>query len=101
MGKLKRAVEGSSLKHGSNKSLKWSDLTTRPGSKAMIIGIFLAFSTQFSGIFTMMSYAANIFKLSAAGSAMSPNMSAIVLGVIQFLGSFVIIFLVDQAGRKV
>lgn len=45
------------------------------------------------------SYTANIFA--EAGSTMSPNMSAIVVGVIQLFGSYAATNLVDRAGRKV
>lgn len=50
-------------------------------------------------VFTMQNYTASIFEES--GSNMSPNMSAIVVGVIQLIGSYAATNLVDRAGRKV
>lgn len=47
----------------------------------------------------MINYTATIFKES--GSALSPNMSAIIVGIIQLAGSCVSSFLVDRAGRKI
>lgn len=81
--------------------LKWSDVTTGPGRKAMTIGIVLVLINQFCGCFAMLNYTASIFKEAGSGSTMSPNMSAIIVAVIQLLGSYVATNLVDRAGRKV
>lgn len=78
---------------------KWSDVTTGPGRKAMTIGIVLVLINQFCGCFAMLNYTASIFR--DAGSTMSPDMSAIIVAVIQLLGSYVATNLVDRAGRKV
>lgn len=83
----------------SDDSLKWSDVTTNPGRKALIIGIVLSALNQFCGCFAMLNYTASIFK--EAGSTMSPNMSAIFVAVIQLLGSYIATNLVERAGRKV
>lgn len=47
----------------------------------------------------MLNYTADIFAES--GSQMSPNMAAIIVGIIQMIGSYVSLALVDRAGRKV
>lgn len=65
----------------------------------MIIGVMLVTLNQFCGVFAMLNYTATIFKES--GSTMTPNASAIVVAVIQILGSSLSTFLVDRAGRKV
>lgn len=80
-------------------SLKWSDITTGIGRKAMTIGIVLALLARCSGLMVLLTYTANIFK--DAGSNLSPNMATIVVGVIQLIGSYAATFLVDRAGRKV
>ncbi|XP_059221136.1 facilitated trehalose transporter Tret1 isoform X2 [Stomoxys calcitrans] len=67
--------------------------------KALIIGIILMAINQFSGCFVMLNYTATIFK--QAGSNLPPNESAIVVGVIQLLGSYASTLLVERAGRKV
>lgn len=54
---------------------------------------------QFCGCFAMLIYTATIFQKS--GSNLSPNMSAIIVGVIQVIGSYVTTALVERAGRKV
>lgn len=97
MDKLKNAV--GSHKQCDGRSMKLTDFTTKPGSKAMTIGIVLAFLTQSSGCFALLNYAAHFFKV--AGSHLSPNMSTIIVGSIQFCGAIVMIFLVDRAGRRV
>lgn len=86
-------------KFAGENSLKWSDFTTKTSRNAMMIGLVLVALNQFCGCFAMLNYSANIFKES--GSNMSPNTSAIVVGVIQLLGSYVSTILVDRAGRRV
>lgn len=99
MEKLKNSVKDLNTKHSNNKSLKWSDFKTKPGSKALILGTIFALLTVLTGCSALNSYAATFFKES--GSSFSPNMSAIFLGVIHIFGCATIIFLVDRAGRKV
>lgn len=65
----------------------------------MVIGIALMFLNQCCGVFGMLNYTASIFA--EAGSSMTPNMSAIIVGVIQLLGTYVSSNLVERAGRKV
>lgn len=98
MNKLKNSLQGDNNAEKSD-SIKWSDLMSGAGRKAMTIGIILAALNQLCGCFAMLQYTANIFK--EAGSSMSPNMSAIVVGTIQLLGSYVATVLVDRTGRKV
>lgn len=97
--KLKNAVTDVKSEQSDDSSLKWSDITTGAGGKAMAIGVVLAALNQLSGVFAMLQYTASIFQ--DAGSNMSPNMSAIVVAVIQLFGSYVSTVLVDRAGRKV
>lgn len=47
----------------------------------------------------MLNYTALIFRES--GSTISPNFSAIIVGIIQLLGTYVATFSVDRCGRKV
>lgn len=54
---------------------------------------------EFCGVFTMLNYTATIFRDS--GSTISPKFSAIVVGLIQLLGTYMATFLVDRLGRKV
>jgi hypothetical protein len=51
-----------------------------------------------SGTYALLTYASMIFNL--AGSSMSPNSSAIIVGAIQVIGVGVSTLLVDRAGRK-
>lgn len=72
---------------------------TRAGRKAFIIGVALILMHELCGCFTMLNYTALIFRQS--GSAISPNLSAIIVGAIQLLGTYVATFLVDRIGRKI
>lgn len=53
---------------------------------------------QFCGVFAMMNFTSTIFKES--GSNLSPNVSAIIVGGIQIIGSMLPTLLVDRLGRK-
>ncbi|XP_055302948.1 facilitated trehalose transporter Tret1-like [Sitodiplosis mosellana] len=98
MTKLKSTVKGGNSGKSSDNSFKLSDLSTGAGRKAMMIGIVLAMINQLSGCFAMLQYTATIFK--EAGSSMSPNMSSIVVGLLQLVGSSVATLLVERSGRK-
>lgn len=65
----------------------------------MYIGVALLALKQFTGNTTMLNYAGEIFKVS--GSQLGPNKSAIIIGIIQLIGTFTPALLVDKAGRKV
>lgn len=85
--------------NGKDQSLKLSDFTTKVARKALLIGLFLSAMNQFSGVPAILAYAAYVFQ--DAGSNLTPNMSALVIGVLQVLGNCVVTYLVDKAGRKV
>lgn len=72
---------------------------TRAGRKAFMIGMALISMHELCGCFTMLNYTAMIFRES--GSTISPNFSAIIVGIIQLLGTYVATFSVDRFGRKV
>lgn len=75
--------------------MSFGDFVNRP----FAIGCVLMFAHEVCGAFTMCSYAGMIFAKS--GSTMSPTISSIIVGGIQFLGSYVSTVLVDRLGRKV
>lgn len=79
--------------------MKSIDLLRNPGRKAIIIGIVLAALNHITGSYALISYTATIFKES--GSMISPNESALVVGVIQLIGTFVVPVLIERSGRKV
>lgn len=53
---------------------------------------------QFCGCFAMLNFTSTIFE--EAGSTLSPNISSIIVGGIQIIGSMVPTLLVDRLGRK-
>lgn len=96
--KLKETVGGDEKDKLNDNALNASRLASAV-RKAFLIGIVLAALNQFCGCFAMLNYTASIFK--EAGSSLTPNMSTIVIGIIQFLGSYFATILVDRTGRKV
>lgn len=84
---------------GQSNSLKWSDFTTTIARKAIIIGVVLVSMNQLTGVAAILAYTAYVFR--EAGSNLSPNLSAIVIGVILVIGVIISLSLVDRLGRKV
>lgn len=71
----------------------------RASQKALFIAIVVISINEFSGAFILVSYTATIF--SNSGSILSPNLSAVIVGLIQFIGTYISTIYVEKAGRKV
>lgn len=65
----------------------------------LIISLGLMFIQQLSGVNAVIFYANDIFK--AAGSTLSPAISAIIIGAIQVVCTYASSLLIDKAGRKI
>lgn len=65
----------------------------------MGVGMVLMIMNQFSGGFLMTNYAAKIFK--DVGSSLEPGICAIIIAVLQLVGTYVATILVDRVGRKI
>lgn len=76
----------------------FSSTASRPAKKVFIIGVALQFLEQFSGVFGLLFFVSTIFQYS--GSSVSPNMSSIIVGVIQLIGAYCSTMFVDKAGRR-
>ncbi|EAT41204.1 AAEL007139-PA [Aedes aegypti] len=79
--------------------LNWRDFCTKQARKGLGIGIFLMVLNQFCGALAIITYSANIF--SESGSDLSPNVSSIIVAIIQLTGTLVSFVLVDNLGRKI
>lgn len=77
-------------------SLKWTDLTTKAGRKAMTIGIVLSVIASVNG--SSAFYTAEIFE--ETGSALSSNVSAIIIAILSISACSITMYLVDCVGRK-
>lgn len=99
INKLKCICDEMKTQADGKNSWNWTDLMTAPGQRALTIGIVLILINQCCGCFAMINYTADILKI--AGSDMTANVSAIVIGGIQLLGACFSLFLVDCTGRKV
>lgn len=92
LGSLNATIETSSKS-------SWSDVTSGIVFRSMIISIVLIVLNTCNGTIAISGYVSNMFE--DTGSNMSPNMSAIVIGIIQLTGTCVAMKLVDRFGRKV
>ncbi|MFN8473490.1 MAG: sugar porter family MFS transporter [Anaerolineae bacterium] len=66
----------------------------------LIIGIGLAILQQVTGINTVIYYAPTIFEMSGLGSAGTSIAATAGVGIVNFIGTIVAIFLVDRSGRR-
>ncbi|XP_051160040.1 facilitated trehalose transporter Tret1 isoform X2 [Leptopilina boulardi] len=67
--------------------------------KPFLISIGLMLFQQLSGINAVVFYAVKIFE--DAGSTVDKNLSAIILGIVNFLATFIATGLIDRTGRKI
>lgn len=65
----------------------------------LFISMSLMFFQQWSGVNAVIFYTVTIFD--SAGSTVNKNLATIIVGLVQFLATFVSIFLVDKAGRRI
>lgn len=73
-------------------------ITSKPAIRGLIIGYGLMLFQQFSGVNAIIFYASTIFE--AAGSTMAPEVSTIIVGVMQVVAVFVSSLIVDKLGRR-
>ncbi|CRL04325.1 CLUMA_CG017420, isoform A [Clunio marinus] len=66
--------------------------------KGILIGAILMTVNQLSGLFAFLNYTADIFI--EAGSSFTPNISAVIVGMLLMLGSLVSLKLVHNYSRK-
>lgn len=96
--KLKKVL-GNNNETVDNKTNTWTPETIAIARKALITGVILVALYIFCGLTPMSFYTATIFQ--ETGSNLSPNVSAIVIGAIQLLGTCIATEFVERAGRKV
>lgn len=87
-----------SLEGRSDERLSCSDFKTLHFRKAIIFGVCLMAINQFTGVFPMLNFMATIFDQS--GSTLSPNISSIIVGIIQIIGALFPPLLVERLGRR-
>ncbi|KAL1122402.1 hypothetical protein AAG570_003806 [Ranatra chinensis] len=66
--------------------------------RPLLVSLGLMFFQQLSGINAVIFYTVKIFQ--DAGSTIDSNLSAIIVGVVNFASIFVATFLIDRLGRK-
>jgi len=80
-------------------TVRFSDLVEPRVFKMLLLGVFLSFLQQWSGMNAVFYYAADIFK--AAGYNLKAMMlNIVVIGGVMVLSVFVTMALVDRIGRK-
>lgn len=76
-----------------------TELFSRKYMKSILISLGLMTFQQLSGINAVIFYTVTIFKMS--GSSVDGNLSTIIVGVVNFISTFIATALIDRAGRKV
>ncbi|KAL3269492.1 hypothetical protein HHI36_008559 [Cryptolaemus montrouzieri] len=91
---IKKSVEDAKA----NKAGFLDIFATKSLTKAFVISLSLVFFQQLSGINVIIFYAQDIFK--DAGSTLAPEISAILIGVVQILSSGLTPILVEKSGKR-
>ncbi|VVC25777.1 Hypothetical protein CINCED_3A020911 [Cinara cedri] len=72
---------------------------TTPAKRGLFIGVGVMLLQQFTGCNAVIFYATFIFK--EAGSAMEPNTSTIIVGLMSVIATYISTLVVDRLGRKI
>lgn len=83
----------------SSDSSRIGELFSRGNIKPVLITIGLMFFQQMSGINAVIFYTKKIFE--DAGSTIEPALCTIIIGVVNFLSTFIATILIDRLGRKI
>jgi MFS transporter, SP family, arabinose:H+ symporter len=85
---------------GNSASVSFSDLIKPSTRKVLITGFFLAILVQVSGINTIVDYAPKIL-LAAGVEIKNALLQTSLIGLINFIFTFVAIFFIDKIGRRI
>ncbi|KAL0125276.1 hypothetical protein PUN28_004422 [Cardiocondyla obscurior] len=94
LAEAQREAEAASLK----KSTVFDLVRTVAARKALLASLGGMFFQQLSGINAVIFYTVTIFQ--AAGSSMAPEISSIIVAIVQMVTTVVAAVIVDRAGRK-
>lgn len=83
-------------RHASKSALL--DLLKKANLKPLSISLGLMFFQQLSGINAVIFYTVSIFR--DAGSTIDENLCTIIVGVVNFIATFIATMLIDRLGRK-
>ncbi|XP_055598372.1 facilitated trehalose transporter Tret1-like [Uranotaenia lowii] len=87
------------LAESSKERLRLADFGTREAVRGLFIGVFLMALNQFSGIFSILTYAGTI--LQETGTSLDRKYALIMLAVVNICGNLTALSVIDRAGRKV
>lgn len=96
---MKAILAGSNQSSDNCQKFEWSNFTTRPALKAIMIGLVLVNLNVNNGVPTIMTYITYLFK--DIGSSLSPNELGIIASTIQLIGVCIAAKFVDRLGRRV
>lgn len=95
MGELTRSQAEADLTAGRS-ALR--QLLSRKYLPAVLISLGLMLFQQLSGINAVIFYAAKIFKM--AGSTVDENLCSVIIGIVNFVSTFIATSIIDRLGRK-
>uniref|UniRef100_A0A182Q863 Facilitated trehalose transporter Tret1 n=1 Tax=Anopheles farauti TaxID=69004 RepID=A0A182Q863_9DIPT len=75
------------------------DLLNKSNLKPLLISLGLMFFQQLSGINAVIFYTVSIFQ--SAGSTIDEKLCTIIVGVVNFIATFIATVLIDRLGRKI
>lgn len=97
MAEVERAA--TEAEKNASDSSRFGELFSRANLRPLGITIGLMFFQQMSGINAVIFYATSIFE--DAGSTIDSSICTIIIGVVNFMSTFVATVLIDRLGRKI
>ncbi|XP_049877868.1 facilitated trehalose transporter Tret1-like [Pectinophora gossypiella] len=94
MRDLTKSQTESDLKGGN----VFNTLFSKKYAPAVLISLGLMLFQQLSGINAVIFYAAKIFK--GAGGSIDANLSSVIIGIVNFISTFIATAIIDRLGRK-
>ncbi|XP_055704596.1 facilitated trehalose transporter Tret1-like [Phlebotomus papatasi] len=93
------ALKNSPTLHNQNNRIKLEDLKPKTTRRAILISLVLISGRSLCGVLPLDNYTASVL-MEAGSHAWSPNLSALIVGVFELIGSNLAIICVDRAGRR-
>ncbi|XP_055694587.1 facilitated trehalose transporter Tret1-like [Lutzomyia longipalpis] len=93
------ALKNSPTLHNQNKRIKMEDLKPKTTRRAILISLILISGRSLCGVLPLDNYTATVL-MEAGSHAWSPNLSALIVGVFELIGSNLAIICVDRGGRR-
>ncbi|GAB0098154.1 hypothetical protein DMENIID0001_138610 [Sergentomyia squamirostris] len=93
------ALKNSPALLNQDKRVRWEDLKPKTTRRAILISLVLISGRSLCGVLPLDNYTASVL-MEAGSHEWSPNLSALIVGIFELIGSNLAIICVDRGGRR-